>query len=65
MPEWNVNPGGRPGKKPSKSADCAKGKHTHCTKVDCTCSDCGHPAPVKKPTKRDFVLDRILDSLAI
>jgi len=65
VPEWNINPGGRPGKKPAKSAACARGKHTLCFKENCTCGDCGHPAPVKKSTKREIVIDRILESLAI
>ena len=63
-----LSPGGRAGKIPSISAACAKGKHTNCTRENCTCTDCGHPAPVeyaeKKMPQRDFVLDSISETVA-
>jgi hypothetical protein len=39
----------RPGKLAGESAACAKGRHTRCTKENCTCRQCGHPEPVSKP----------------
>jgi hypothetical protein len=63
--KWNLSPGGRAGKLPSMSAACTKGKHTRCTKEDCTCGDCGHPAPIKKSPQSDFVLDSIFNSGAL
>jgi hypothetical protein len=64
-----ASPGGRPGKVPGLSKACADGKHVFCFKNNCTCTLCGHPPPVtpvkKKADKRNFVVDSILEGLAI
>jgi hypothetical protein len=63
MGKWNLSPGMRPGKLAGESAACAKGKHTRCTKENCTCRDCGHPEPVTKPKtpQREYLYPRKTD----
>jgi hypothetical protein len=66
--KWNLSPGGRPGKLPRLSPQCARGDHTQCRIENCLCTGCGHPAPVtralKKAPEHHFMVDTISKTVA-